>query len=271
MRHPNEIEDDDISKLLYQGNFFEDDISYSGNIKGGKTGILKFLKNTFAFDCFSKKGTRKGEEIFSTIPEIELNYLKKELTDTCVQTGVSLEIARLNPTKTLNDRHSQNKITPRITSINDSDNTLIGNIPSMVKLEECIEELNILKFLRQSRTDSINSNSIQIMSSTIDLEKEIKSHEYEAVKPSEIAGPSSRVENFEPDSSEWTKQTHKHLRFEEEPTIIPASNFEDAENDSGDEVDLRRSRGSELNKSENYNNAGKRFWGKGKNKKRPGH
>ncbi|KAJ0181160.1 hypothetical protein K1T71_003245 [Dendrolimus kikuchii] len=284
MRHPNESEDDEISKLIYHGNIFEDDILYATDIKTNKINIFKYLKNIFTSDCLRKKRPIQDDILFSTFPETELRYIQKESADTAVQTGESLEMAHFHsPVKKIVKQDSHNKFTLTPISEIDVSGTSAAMLDATLSGDNA-DELSMLKFFRKSRSDSIRSTSfdtltqnegIPVQTNVTTLEKEIIIHEYDRPSP-ESAGPSTKNDNFADNSGTLQRQiqTKKQLRFNDDATIIPSMEFGKPEIESNEDnscrrgVDLGKIRSPDCNKIDNYNNGGRRFWSKSKKQKR---
>ncbi|XP_045542563.1 uncharacterized protein LOC106712223 [Papilio machaon] len=193
MQSPNE--DDVGSKMVYGAHFFYDDTLDIYNEKTKETVFKKMWR--FCLSCSSKRCSKKKDikdEISShdsdtqqppmkrlfSFAELELSKISPKMYyDAKVQTGDSLEIDYLKTHKL--------------------DDNLVLNTDKYKKNSKELEELNILKFLKESKSDS-------------------KSQKHEHVKV--VTRGDIHYDKVEP-------SLPKRLRFDEEATTIPSTHTEE--------------------------------------------
>ncbi|KPJ13550.1 hypothetical protein RR48_10734 [Papilio machaon] len=235
MQSPNE--DDVGSKMVYGAHFFYDDTLDIYNEKTKETVFKKMWR--FCLSCSSKRCSKKKDikdEISShdsdtqqppmkrlfSFAELELSKISPKMYyDAKVQTGDSLEIDYLKTHKL--------------------DDNLVLNTDKYKKNRKELEELNILKFLKESKSDSIqslpkretyksvdNDDKNLYFNNTIHEEKELsstvydphssKSQKHEHVKV--VTRGDIHYDKVEP-------SLPKRLRFDEEATTIPSTHTEE--------------------------------------------
>ncbi|XP_013144290.1 PREDICTED: uncharacterized protein LOC106107832 [Papilio polytes] len=225
MQSPNE--DDVGSKMVYGAHFFYDDTLDIYNEKKQENILKKMWK--FCLSCCPKRRSKKidmKDEISSqgsytqppvkrlfSFAELELSKISPKMYyDANVQTGESLEIDYLE---------TQNLVDKLVLNANKNKNN-----------RKETDELNILKFLKESKSESIQSLSGREdcnddknlhFNPTIHEEKELSSTVYEPHSSKSrkhqhvkvVTRGDIHIEKVEP-------SLPKRLRFDEEATTIPS-------------------------------------------------
>ncbi|XP_050352293.1 uncharacterized protein LOC126774781 [Nymphalis io] len=277
MRSPMEV-DDASCKLTFSGHYFDDDIIYEDKVANVDGNLCtKILKKCFEV-CFCKRkhNDKYSKDIIKeydakqsdsknmlSFTELELRkYAHINSKDEAIQTGGSCDQFNIKEIK--NELQYVDALKDSLTKIK----TDTYNV-------DYAKELNILKFAKETRSSSSQSDTISVDQKDFkmdrrhaiiaDNEKEIRSTIYDQ---------RSNKTSLTPDSIPFTCEVHleKHnktedlrrLRFEDVPTMIP-----ETENEEDEIVSSSIARRILLTETEEAASSSKdfmRFWG-GKSKK----
>lgn len=246
MRSPIDM-DDSSCKFMFSRHFFDDDLYHDTqqNVDGNL--CQKILRKYCGFLLFKRKRRYKiSEDIteeyeykpeqFSkrfSFTELELcKYAPKVSKDQEIQTGDSIEPIKNNEIKS--EIHYDKETLHRTNTIpNDKDYA---------------NELSLIKFAKETKSSSSQSFSFSVDKTDIKLsqhaiaddEKVIRNTIYDdrSNKSPLLFEAMSKIPEVCPETPKLKIDT-KHLRFDDEPTIIPST--ENEEDETIDKIVTRRS------------------------------
>ncbi|CAK1599773.1 unnamed protein product [Parnassius mnemosyne] len=240
MRSPND--DDDDSKIIYGEHFFGDDELDIDNSDKFKQNFFKKVWKLCLGICLKHQPKKYVHEETSAVlhlppkrissfAELELSKIgPKRAVDVCVQTEGSLEHAFINKIKQQKMECKELFYTDKYEKLKKDKNTI---------KRKHTDELNILKFMKESRSDSIQSDPVNKSSKLlnnvstsleleVDDEKELLSTIYEPQSTGSHKIDSAKVITRCDIHSEKIEPTvRKHLRFDEAATTIPSVNTDE--------------------------------------------
>lgn len=299
-------------RLAYQSHLYEDDIDYEGNAEPPRNAFQRFLRKIccccLCFRSINKKNEEKetasvnlnisntmSRKIYS-FTELEILKMFSSSKDTGVQTSDSLQMNSSENAKEKKPlRASYNPELPKRSATTSFDFS-VKIVDSLLTLEEPLpeeykDELSLLKFFKEARSDSVASSSKNIIPDKkphqslevkIDpqSEREIEIHTYDRHGISQ-PGP-SKIRNQENEKAPSLRSVNKHLRFNEITTTIPSKRYIDEDEEelrTPDNVrrtvalDNKKRRGSRLDPIEEGDEHGggvkehRNFWGRGTGQK----
>ncbi|CAG5018255.1 unnamed protein product [Parnassius apollo] len=238
MRSPNDDEDD--SKIIYGGHFFEDDeLDIDNDDKFNQNFFKKVWKLCLGICLKNQPKKDEDEETsavrpppkrISSFAELELSKIgPKRAFDVYVQTENSSEHAFINKIKIQNMECKE--------LFHTDENEKLKKDKNAIKRKHT-DELNILKFMKESRSDSIQSDPVNEGSKLLnsfnknlqlehDDEKELLSTIYEPQSSGSRKINSAKVITRSDVNSEKKPTVQKHLRFDEAATTIPSVNTDE--------------------------------------------
>lgn len=246
MRSPIDL-DDSSCKFMFSRHFFDDDLYRDTQQNVDENLCQKILRKYCGFLLFKRKRRYKiSEDIteeyeykpeqFSkrfSFTELELcKYAPKASKDQEIQTGDSIEPIKNNEIKS--EIHYDKETLHRTNTVPND--------------EDYANELNLIKFAKETKSSSSQSFSFSVDKTDIKLsqhaiaddEKVIRNTIYDdrSNKSPLLFEAMSKTPEFCPETPKLKIDT-KHLRFDDEPTIIPST--ENEEDETIDKIVTRRS------------------------------
>ncbi|XP_037301577.1 uncharacterized protein LOC119191814 [Manduca sexta] len=266
MRSPTD--EDDVSKMAYQGNILDDDLLMFSEVSGGKKSkrFKRFFKSFFTCSLFRKKRKKQDaydsmaqEGLYASLEENKKRYSYAELElrkmldaerlkrDIAVQTSDSLEMRQSTRLGTSPNSTKRQFQVPQEKNITESLLVLNENV-SLQDIDKLrsLDELNILNFFNSKEStksmssDTVKTNSPDRSSITFE-EKEINIHTYDQKTKTDIPKTSTLAKAYAHGKG-LPDRGKKHLRFEEETTTIPPKDQEDeSDEEVSENLNRRRS------------------------------